>query len=186
MESHIVACIFCGNRGISKSRSHIIPESLGGPHSPIAPFGITCDGCNQYFGQKVESFALRSFPFIGYRLLESIPSKKNRMVSIPSTIGVIRASGTSGKLELEPRSPRVAQHVVAGHICSFRFSAEVTDALAVCRMLLKIGLELLGKHFYEVAISERVRRAREFARRPRLGERWWFIIHSDPSAHLSN
>jgi hypothetical protein len=181
VRSPAIACIFCGSQVVPQSTSHIVPESLGGPHSPIAPPGITCDACNQYFGQKVESFALRSFPFIGYRLLESIPSKKNRMVSLPTSLGVIRASGTPGRIELESRCPQVEQLVIEGRANSFRIVAEVTEALAVCRMLLKIGLELLGKHFYEVAISERVRNAREFARRPKPRDRWWFIIHSDPS-----
>ena len=101
---------------------------------------------------------------------------------MPTSLGVTRASGALGRVELEPRSPQVEQRVIEGRTNCFRIAAEVTESLAACRMLLKIGLELLGKHFYEVAISERVRNAREFARRPKPGDRWWFIIHSDPSA----
>lgn len=51
-------------------------------------------------------------------------------------------------------------------------------------MLLKIGLELLAKHSYEVAISPRVNKARKFARHPGRGDRWWFSIYSDPSELL--
>jgi hypothetical protein len=51
-------------------------------------------------------------------------------------------------------------------------------------MLLKIGLEQLGKHFYEVAISDRVLAARQFARRPGRGDRWWFILQSKPNEYV--
>lgn len=64
-----------------------------------------------------------------------------------------------------------------------RLIAEVTEPLAVCRPLLKIGLEQLGKHFYEVAMSERVQAARDFARKPRRGDGRWFILRSNPEEY---
>jgi len=52
-------------------------------------------------------------------------------------------------------------------------------------LLLKIGLEQLGKNFYEVSVSERVRAAREFARRPKPGDGWWFLVRSSPAEYLT-
>jgi len=127
-----------------------------------------------------------SFPFITHRVFTGIPSKKNSMPSMRATIGDIRAVGLPGTVELAPRSERVEQQVKSGDVTQFRILAEVTEPLAVCRMLLKIGLEQLGKHFYEVAVSSRVESAREFSRRPRRGQTWRFILRSDPQQHVRN
>lgn len=180
-------CIFCGSKSPSQSISHIVPESFGGQHSPVATSGTTCDRCNQYFGHKVEASALRSFPFSAIRLMTGIPSKKGSMSSIETTIG--RVQGVRDhpmRLELEPRSEDLAQRVANGGVNQVRIIAEVTEPLAVCRMLLKMGLELLAKHFYDVAISDRFREARRFARQPARGARWWCILRSDPHELLGH
>lgn len=179
-----MTCIFCSDDGGPPSVAHIVPESLGGNGAPIGRPGVTCHGCNQYFGQKVESKALRSFPFIGFRVLAGVPSKKGTMPSMAATAGSVHSTRRPGVVEFEPRTQDVAGLVAAGGMSQFRVIAEVTEPLAVCRMLLKIGLEQLGKHFYEVALSERVGAAREFARRPKRGERWWFIIRSRPEEYV--
>lgn len=106
------------------------------------------------------------------------------MPSMATTIGTVHATGIRHHLELEPRTTDLAKLVASGRVSQLRVIAEVTEPLAVCRMLLKIGLEQLGKHFYEVAASERVRTAKEFARRPRRGERWWFILRSTPEEYV--
>lgn len=183
MKQAAVTCIFCSAGGGRPSVAHIVPESLGGNGAPIGRPGATCDACNQYFGQKVESKALRSFPFIGFRVLHSVPSKKGAMPSMAITVGTVHATGRSGFLALEPRSQNIAGLVATGDMSQLRFIAEVNEPLAVCRMLLKIGLEKLGKHFYEVAVSERVKAARELARRPKRGEHWWFIIRGRPEKY---
>lgn len=173
-------CIFCGQEGPSKTRAHIIPESLGGRNSPIGSQGVTCDSCNQYFGQKVESKALASFPFIAYRSLFGVPTKKKALPVIRTTTGDIHATGMPGIVEAKPRSEHAELKLESGKLSQFRILAEVTEPLAVCRMLLKIGLEQLGKHFYEDSISPRVKEAIEFSRRPRRGQTWWFILRCDP------
>lgn len=178
-----VTCIFCSAESGRPSVAHIVPESLGGNGAPIGRPGATCDACNQYFGQKVESKALQSFPFIGFRVLHGVPSKKGAMPSMATTVGTVHATGRSGFIALEPRNQNIAGLVAAGEISQLRVIAEVNEPLAVCRMLLKIGLEQLGKHFYEVAVSERVQAAREFARRPKRGEQWWFIIRGRPDEY---
>lgn len=179
-----VTCIFCSAEATHRSVAHIVPESLGGKTSPIGRPGVTCDACNQYFGQKVESKALRSFPFIGFRVLTGVPSKKGTMPSMMASVGNIHATGQLGSFELNPRTEKLSRLVETGEVTQLRIIAEVTEPLAVCRMLLKIGLEQLGKHFYEVAISERVRAARTFARRPVRGTNWWFMLRSRPDEYV--
>lgn len=186
MESS-VKCVFCGVDGDANSVSHIVPESLGGKNSPTAQSGVTCDKCNQYFGQKVESKALSSFPFIGFRVFTGVPSKKGKMPSLIGTGGRVfgtggRVFGTGkpGTVAIEPLNEDIKSMINLGKKTQLRITAEVTEPLSVCRMLLKIGLEQLGSKFYDVALSNRVNDAREFARRPKRGSTWWFILRTNP------
>lgn len=183
MSKERVPCMFCSAEDERHSTAHVIPESLDGSNAPIGRLGATCSACNQYFGQKVESKALRSFPFIGFRVLAGIPSKKGSLPRINTSIGIVRATGTLGIVELQPRDDDISHRAATGAVSQLRVVAEVTEPLAVCRMLLKIGLEQLGKHFYEVATSERMLAARNFARRPGRGDRWWFILQSNPNEY---
>jgi HNH endonuclease len=178
------SCIYCRKPDEGEAVSHIVPESLGGPTSPVAPHGVVCSGCNQYFGQKVESEALSSFPFSEYRLFFSVPTKKGKMVSMPSHLGTLHGSGRPRIFGLDPADERIAAAVNKGEVTQLRVLSEVTKPLAVCRMLLKIGLDMLGKHFYDVAISDRVEAARRYARSPARGQRWWFMLRSDPTELL--
>jgi hypothetical protein len=179
------ACIFCQSKGPFSSVSHIVPESLGGQLSPVAQPGITCDACNQYFGQKVEPKALGSFPFSTYRLFQGMPTKKRKMTSMQVTIGQIHASGIPGILHLEPRDQGIYEKVASKEVRVFRIPAVVTEPLAICRMLLKIGLEVLANEFYDVATSPRLQDAINYARNPRRGQRWWFVLHTDPEEMAS-
>lgn len=186
MSATPIACIFCGNRDQARGVAHIVPESLGGPQSPVAPAEITCDRCNQYFGRKLEAVALRSFPFSEFRLLASIPTKKGRYIAVPSMIGTLSPVGPPRLLELRQCSDAVAAGILSGEVSQVPLLAEVTEPLAVWRLLLKIGLEMLAKHFYDVATSDRAADTRAFARQPSRGSRWWCILHSKPSALMAN
>lgn len=77
MNEERVPCIFCSAKDGPHSIAHVVPESLGGNNAPVGRPGATCSACNQYFGQKVESKALRSFPFIGFRVLAGSPVQPN-------------------------------------------------------------------------------------------------------------
>lgn len=184
-ESSSIACIFCFGRE-STSIAHIVPESLGGRGSPIGRSGVTCDRCNQYFGQKVEAKALQSFPFNSYRLMQGVPSKKGRFVRMITTLGQVEASGQPGIVHLDSRDQRFKSLIEQGEVNQLRILAEVSEPLAVARMLLKIGLEQLGKHFYAVATSDRVSDARAFARAPKKGDQWWFVLRSAPHELFSS
>lgn len=180
-----VVCIYCGSNAVTRSVAHIVPESLGGPNSPVGRPGTVCDKCNQYFGQKVESKALRSFPFLQYRAITGVPSKKGKEVFARSTLGNVSAGNSLNTIAITPITETILQKVMRGEITQMRILAQVSEPLAVCQTLLKIGLELLAKINYEVAISDRVSNAIEFARRPKRGSSWWFILNCRPDEMFS-
>lgn len=75
-------CIFCKNDSSnSKSVEHIIPESLGNK-SHILQKGIVCDGCNNYFGNKIEKNVLDMPYFKSLRGRVLIGNKKGKIPRI--------------------------------------------------------------------------------------------------------
>ena len=72
-------CIFCAYPSAgSKSREHILPESLGNTDHWLPP-GVVCDGCNNYFAVKVERPLLESTLFTALRHRQDIPNKRGQM-----------------------------------------------------------------------------------------------------------
>jgi hypothetical protein len=181
-----MACIFC--RGIvSNNRiEHILPESLGGKNWACLPSGLVCDSCNQYFGSKVEREALQSFPFLPFRLLLGIPTKKSRLPEMNSTIGRLKSGGLPGLIGLDPTSSELEARIVSGKVSRFTILAEVTEPLAVCRFLLKMGLEVVAADSADDARISKFDNARKFARSPSKGKKWWFLLHTDHEALFSN
>jgi HNH endonuclease len=79
-------CIFCRRDSTySKSREHIIPESLGNT-SLVLPKGVVCDKCNNYFSREVEKPFLESDAIRALRFHEWLESKKGRVPSLPGVI----------------------------------------------------------------------------------------------------
>lgn len=174
------ACIYCGSEGGVLSVSHIVPESLGGSNSPVVDFGVVCHKCNQYFGQKVEAKALASFPFTAYRAFAGIPSKKGKEVFVATSIGSARTDDGPNRIVVIPKTEKISEQLKDGLVTQLRVIAYVTQPRAVCQMLLKIGIELLAKHHYKVAVSQRLFEAREFSRRPKRGASWWALLRCVP------
>ena len=53
-------CLFCkADSSASRSREHIVPESLGNTEHVLEP-GIVCDRCNNYFARNVEEPILKA------------------------------------------------------------------------------------------------------------------------------
>lgn len=140
---------------------------------------MVCDSCNQYFGVKVENPALSSFPFLPMRTFMSVPTKKGRMPSLPTAGDDLRAAGVPGSFTVNV-GDRLYSRYKASQTCLSIILAKVTEPLALCRLLLKAGLEMLAKHAYDVATSDRMKAARTFARYPKRGTKWWFGLHCDP------
>ncbi len=72
-------CLFCKQKsGGSSSVEHIVPESLGNKRH-VLPKGVVCDGCNNYFANKVEAPILNHQSFRNLRAWYQIPSKKGKI-----------------------------------------------------------------------------------------------------------
>jgi hypothetical protein len=179
MSASHLPCIFCKRRCDNRSVEHIFPESLGGKEWSCLPPGIVCDACNNYFGTKVEPRALDSFPFLPFRVLLGIPTKKRRASKLEVLQGTVFGSSSAGRVELDPRDEEVAAGVRTGRITQMRLIAQPTEPVAVCRFLLKMGLEVLAGDDGMLAREARFDATRTFARAPKRGSGWWFLLHTD-------
>lgn len=160
--------LFCGAPADGAPVEHLLPESLGGGDWATLPSGIVCGGCNRYFGSHIEGPALASFPFLPIRVFSGIVSKRGRYPATPVVGGSLRGTDVPGLLDLDPPNEN---RTVA------RILAVVTEPLAVARLLLKMGIELIASQSVEEARASRYAAARAFVRAPRLGTSWWFLTH---------
>lgn len=172
-------CIFCEGNADASPEEHILPESLGGKKWACLPAGLVCGKCNQYFGSKVEAPALNSFPFLPFRLLLGIPTKRGRAPFLKTTLGTVRSGLSPGTLGLDPDNVNIEHSLAKGEITQIRILAEPTDPLAVCRLLLKMGLEVVARDSPDEAHTPRFDAARSFARKPQANQRWWFLVACD-------
>ncbi len=79
-------CIFCReDAALSRSREHILPESLGNTEH-ILPPGVICDRCNNYFARKIEGPLLETEYFRHARATMQVANKRNR---VPPQFGVV-------------------------------------------------------------------------------------------------
>ena len=79
-------CLFCkSDSSSSRSKEHIVPESLGN-RSHVLPPCVVCDKCNNYFATKVEKPLLDSGAFTALRHHQAIPNKRGR---IPTLQGIL-------------------------------------------------------------------------------------------------
>ena len=70
-------CIFCQSvSDQSRSKEHIIPESLGNTEH-ILPPGWVCDGCNNYLSLKVEKPFLASLHLTECRFKMAVPNNEH-------------------------------------------------------------------------------------------------------------
>lgn len=80
-------CIFCKcDSSSSRSREHIIPESLWNV-SHVLPPGVVCDKCNNYFAREIEKPFLETPAVLALRFHEALPSKRG---IIPPLAGMLR------------------------------------------------------------------------------------------------
>jgi len=159
--------------------SHILPASLGGEGWACLPDGLVCSQCNQYFGEKVESLALQSFPFLLFRVLLGIPTRKGNPPRMATHLGVVRGSLKAGQIGLDPVNQEVEEAINGGRITQLRVLAEPTEPVAVCRMLVKMGVEVVAADSPEDARGLKFDSARIFARCPVRGMQWWFVISTN-------
>lgn len=173
------SCIFCGGSTANSSASHILPASLGGDDWALLPNGLVCSRCNQYFGSKVESYALQSFPFLPFRVFLGIPTRKRLPPKLETHLGALRGSTIPGYVGLDPSTATVEAAVTEDRINRISILAEPTEPVAVCRMLVKMGVEVIAADSPNDARNSALDSARTFARYPARGARWWFFLNVD-------
>lgn len=146
-------CLFCKNdASSSRSREHIIPESLGN-QSHVLPPGVVCDGCNNYFARKVEAPFLTSRALVATRHWQAIPNKRGLVppldvVVLPGVHGRLfhnHAPGSSIAGILDVPAEAAAHIVRAGHP-QMILPVDPTPPPdeAVSRFLAKAALEALA------------------------------------------
>ncbi len=165
------SCIFCSATGPFDRDEHPIPESLGNDEQ-VLPRGLVCDGCNQYFGVKIENPVLSSPPFSIERTVAAVRTKKGRLSShIDKRVrlfstgywdNVILASDDASQLPIIERPDGSGLLIVA--------SPPKYDEL-VGRFLLKMGIELLATSTTDVR-SSCFDSARQYARFGRCKQKW--------------
>ena len=170
-------CIFCLAEGdCFHTREHILPESLGGADWCVLPDGLVCDKCQNYLGAKVELEALSDYPFSLFRTSLGITTKKHKSPFLNSIEGTITGFG-KGRLAVDP-SPAFEQAWLSKHKTQMRIPAypsSVRTARATCRLLLKMGLEVVAADSHSDAFLDKFEAARKFVRQPAPSVKWWFL-----------
>ncbi len=140
-----MVCIFCKDASASfTTEEHVVPESLGGGDWSLLPNGLVCDKCQNYFGAKIERNVLGDTPFQLIRVLLSLPTKKRRAPKFFDSLeGILEATGLPNSFYYAPTT-HMRGAIEAERKSQVRFPARPKDPRAVCRFLLKIGVETLA------------------------------------------
>jgi hypothetical protein len=174
------ACVFCRAPSSGGNREHLLPASLGGTDKEVLPEGLVCSPCNQYFGTKVERYALDCFPLNILRVMHAVQTKKGKRSRIGTNRGTLSSSGRQGILEYEP-TPMLPASAVLGNKHIY-VSTHPKYPRELCRLLVKTGLELIASVDLESALSTRYDTARRIARQPVSGSVWSYaVVHRDPA-----
>jgi hypothetical protein len=172
-------CIFCkSTEGAFRTREHILPESLGGGEWAILPEGLYCDLCQNRFGSEIEQQALDDYPFNLLRVFLGISTKKGKMPWFTSWEGRICGSGIPGRFHFDSES-RFANAIPDGAKSQIRFLAEPKRPEMVCRMLLKMGVEVVAGDSRTDVFSERFDAARDYALKGMKADEWWYLQRED-------
>lgn len=156
---HTAPCIFCErDASASRSKEHIVPESMGNVLHVLAA-GIVCDGCNNYFARKIEG-PLISGPYFSYqRSVQLISNKRGR---VPKFQGFVLAGLNSSRVTIDPSSNEVSgvtqkdhQTLVsvlkAGKAKRLLLNIpESPDPALMSRFLGKVAIEALAERVLEV------------------------------------
>jgi hypothetical protein len=137
-------CLFCQRKNVPFTHlEHPIPESLGNDEWTI-PLGFVCDGCNQYFGAKVEKEVVSAPPFILERLAYVVKSKRGRVPVYKAGPGLhLVSSGYKDLILLHAESSYVKHYRSTLGRQPFLIPRTERSAFYISRFLLKIGLEIL-------------------------------------------
>ena len=172
-------CIFCRTiEGPFKTREHILPESLGGGDWAILPKGLFCDACQNRFGSTIEQQALADYPFSLLRVILGIPTKQGKAPWMNSFEGILEAGPCPGTLGYDP-APPFRKSTESKQKSVMRILAEPQKPTFICRMLLKMGLELIAADNPRDIFHQKFDAARQFALKGNKDEKWWYLQRED-------
>lgn len=175
-------CIFCKSESNSfTTREHIFPESLGGGEWAVLKNGLICDDCQNKFGSDVEQKALGDYPFSIFRVFLGVPTKKRKAPWFDSWEGELRAGDLPGTLNYKP-SPLFEKATKRREKTVMRILAEPRRPKIICRMLLKMAIEVIADDSRSNVFDERYDSARTFALKGRKKQDWWFLLREDMDA----
>lgn len=180
MDKHRIAhpkCIFCGTTDSSQftTKEHIIPESLIGGTFALLPDGFYCDSCQNIFGSTIEQQALGDYPFINFRVLFSVPTKKKKAPWMKTIVGKMYAGGNIGLIGLDENDSTKKSEFK--HIM-LPSSSKKPDM--ILRLLLKIGIEVIAaSQCPEMVYDQRYNAARHYALTGEKSSKWFYIINHD-------
>jgi hypothetical protein len=148
-----VRCIFCAEDSAeSKSREHILPESLGNVDHWLAP-GVVCDRCNNYFARKVEGPLLNSDFFIHLRHRQEVRNKRGLPIPVKAVFPAGRMAvalyRTEDGLLVEPWRSEDKDRLLQAlsSVSSGQFYVVVPDppdTRLLSRFAAKVGVEVLA------------------------------------------
>ena len=165
-------CLHCLLPVQEEDTNHILPASLGFGDLACTPPGTVCKPCNNYYGREVESQALASFPFVHFRCINGVPTRKGKRPTLNVTLTGPEAVLTADLQE---------------QILDFDDVCAPKHPTAVCRMLVKWALEFIASNGeYDLAVSNRFDAARQFARAPKSNSIWLLGLSIDGPALESN
>lgn len=184
---NVKRCIFCKEDSTnSKSKEHVIPESLGS-YKVVLPKGVVCDKCNNYFARKIENPLLNHDSFRNVRAWYQVPTKKGKYPSVKGEIAGTEVDiniklDKNGKLDLNPEKLSEQKHVDDFDISTtpllFKIDVDPPEDL-MARFMAMMGLEFLAYRFLEndlwlehIVDQEHFDRIRDFARYNKTYKTW--------------
>lgn len=187
-------CLYClkdRNEVSFTTIEHVIPESLGNHTKFVLSKGYMCDGCQKYFGGKIEQQVL-SHPLVTIQRVNSgIPSKSGRPAKYKRDFLEVYWDD-AGKPTYKIHERNLLNALKDGRVKVTHNNGEVhlRDTFTITekdsaftRFLLKMSLGLLALypsfvnpqtnqiHNYG-PYGENFHKARNFARNPKTGECW--------------
>jgi len=155
-------CIFCScPTDGSKSREHILPESLGNTDHWLPP-GVVCDGCNNYFAVKIERPLLESTFFAALRQRQDIPNKRGQM---PIVKGVFPLARMPVSVQRTPEGLAMGpwnEHNSNAFIRTLQVNSSGIfyvpvdgpfDARLLARFLGKVGVEIMADRLIRAGLA---------------------------------